>query len=222
MPIDVIFILIFGYGFWIGYHRGIIGTIFNIAAYVFGTILAFKITPTTTNILEHAFNTDNPTIFLAGFLINLAVIMLVLRMASAGITGLFEIAFLGLFNRAAGGLLTGGFAVLIYSVLLWFLVKVQFLNAATLTESKTYPFLSTLPSTAKMVAIRFRPVAEDLWGTSLDWMTRIEKYGIERTGDKPKIYDLPDKNTIIEGAPETSAPYKPKRPDPREDEDGIE
>jgi membrane protein required for colicin V production len=222
MPIDVIFILIFGYGFWIGYHRGIIGTIFNIAAYVFGIVLAFKITPTTTNILEHAFNSNNPTIFLGGFLINLAVIMLVLRMASAGITGLFEIAFLGLFNRAAGGILTGGFGVLIYSVLLWFLVKVQFLNTATLTESKTYPFLASLPTTAKSVAIRFKPVAEDVWGSSLDWMNRIEKYGIEKTSGNSKIYELPDKNTQIDGAPETTKPRTRTQPNPKEDDDGIE
>ncbi|MFZ4473944.1 MAG: CvpA family protein [Saprospiraceae bacterium] len=220
MLIDVIFLLIFSYGFWIGYNRGIIGTIFNIGAYVFGIVLAFKITPTTTNILETAFNSDNPTIFLAGFLINLAVIMLVLRMASAGITGLFEIAFLGLFNRAAGGILTGGFFVLIYSVLLWFLVKVQFLNTATLTESKTYPFLANLPSTAKDVAIRFKPVAEDLWGTSLDWMSRLEKFGIEKTGGKSKIYELPDKNTKIEGAPDITTPRT--RSNPQEDDDGIE
>jgi hypothetical protein len=107
-------------------------------------VLAFKITPTTTNILEHAFNSNNPTIFLAGFLINLAVIMLVLRMASAGITGLFEIAFLGLFNRAAGGILTGGFGVLIYSVLLWFLVKVQFFKYRNTHRIKDLSFFSIL------------------------------------------------------------------------------
>jgi hypothetical protein len=97
---------------------------------------------------------------------------------------------------------------------------VQFLNTATLTESKTYPFLANLPSTAKNVAIRFKPVAEDLWGTSLDWMSRLEKFGIEKTGGKSKIYELPDKNTKIEGAPDITTPRT--RSNPQEDDDGIE
>lgn len=224
MPIDVIFILVFGYGFWVGYRQGIIGTIFNIAAYLFGVVLAFKVTPTTTNVLEIAFNSNNPTIYLAAFLVNLAVVMLFLRMASSGITGLFEAAFLGMFNRAAGGLLTGGFGVLVYSVLLWFLVKVQFLYPATLTESKFWPLLEVMPSAAKNFAIRFKPVAQDVWGASLDWMDRLERYGIERTEGKKKIYEIPDKNTLIEGAPDVITPPKPRpqKNKPQQNDDGIE
>jgi hypothetical protein len=53
-------------------------------------------------------------------------------------------------------------------------------------------------------------------------MNRIEKYGIEKTNGNSKIYELPDKNTQIDGAPETSKPRSRTQPNPKEDEDGIE
>lgn len=222
MTIDIIFIAVFGYGFWQGYNRGIISTLFGLSAYIFGVVFAFKITPTTTNLLERLFNSENPTMFLAAFVVNLVFIMFIMRAAARGITGLFEAAYLGVVNQALGGLLMGGMAVLIYSVLLWFMVKVQFLNDTTLSESRTYPLLQTLPSRARTVAIRFKPLAEDMWGTSLDWMNRLEKFGIEKTNDnKPKLYDLPDDATPIEGAPDLKpAPRKPSSSD--SDGSGIE
>jgi hypothetical protein len=51
-------------------------------------------------------------------------------------------------------------------------------------------------------------------------MSRLEKFGIEKTGGKSKIYELPDKNTKIEGAPDITTPRT--RSNPQEDDDGIE
>ena len=85
MAIDIVFLAVFAYGFWVGYSRGIIGTVFNFAAYIFGFVLAFKITPTTTNILESLLHSDNPSMFIAAFIVNLVFIMFVLRQAARGI-----------------------------------------------------------------------------------------------------------------------------------------
>ncbi|MEI6409273.1 MAG: CvpA family protein [Bacteroidota bacterium] len=222
MPIDIIFIAVLGLGFWQGYNRGIIRALFGLSVYLFGVVFAFKITPTTTNVLERLFNSENPVMFLAAFVVNLVLIMFIMRAAGRSITVLFEAAYLGIFNRALGGALMGGLAVLIYSVLLWFLVKVQFINDGTLSESRTYPLLQALPTRARTVAIRFKPIAEDMWGTSLDWMNRLEKFGIEKTKDgKPKLYDLPNDATPIEGAPDLKpAPRKPAAKEP--EGNGIE
>jgi uncharacterized membrane protein required for colicin V production len=194
MPIDIIFIAAFGYGFWQGYSRGIIGTVFNILAYVFGITLAFKITPTTTNILERMFNSQNPTMFIAAFIVNLILIMFVLRMAAKSLEGVFQAVYLGFINQILGGVFMGSMMVLVYSVLLWFFVKVQFLNEVTIAESRAYPFLKDLPAEAKVVLTRFKPFAEEVWGTSLNWMDRLERYGEQKTGegDKARIYELPD------------------------------
>ena len=103
MTIDLLCILALGYGFWTGYQRGIIQVAFNVISYVFGVTLAFKMTPTTTALLENAFKSSNPLMFLAGFLVNLLIIMLLVRSAARGLEGAMRMAYLGIINQVAGG-----------------------------------------------------------------------------------------------------------------------
>jgi uncharacterized membrane protein required for colicin V production len=210
MPIDIVFIAVFGYGFWQGYSRGIIGTVFNLLAYIFGVTLAFKITPITTTLLERMFNSQNPTMFLAAFIVNLVFIMFILRMAARSMEGVFQALYLGVINQVVGGVFMGFVSILIYSIILWFMVKVQFLNELTISESKTYPILKDLPPKAKAFALRIKPFAEEAWGTSMNWMNRLETYGEEKTKTKGKVYIPEDTDTnIIEDDPlEESAPKR--------------
>ena len=219
MPIDLIFIIAFGLGFRHGYTQGIISTIFNVLAYVFGVILAFKVAPTTTEVLERLFNTQNPTVFIAAFLVNMTIIMFMLRATAKAFEKGLQAVYLGFINRMLGGAIMAGLAVLIYSVLLWFVVKVQVINDATLRESKTYPMLEKMPGYAKQMAMQLRPFAEEIWDTSMSWMDRLDKYGVPKTDLKPKVY-IPDADTGIEIEPEQPA-NRPLSP-PAADEDGLE
>jgi len=220
MPIDLIFIIVFGFGFRHGYTQGIISTVFNVLAYVFGVIFAFKITPTTTNVLETMFNSQNPSMFVAAFIVNLALIMFMLRAAASAFEKGLQAVYLGFFNRVLGGTLMALLAMLIYSVLLWFAVKVTFINEATIAQSKTYPLLKELPGMAKGVAVRLKPFATEVWDTSLGWMDRLDKYGIQKTETQPKVYEVPEgKDTGIENEPERNP--APRLPDAA-DNGGIE
>lgn len=225
MPIDIICMLAFIYGFWRGYNQGIISTVFNILAYVFGVVLAFKMTPTATNILEQLFHTKNPMMFLAAFVVNFIFILFMLRQAAKGFEGILRSLYIGIINQALGGALMGILGVLIFSVLVWFGAKTGILNDQTLAESRTYPFLKDMPGKAKAAAIQFKPLAEDVWETSLNWMNRLEHYGEAKTEgktDQPRIYQLPDDGRSgIENEPEPSRPYR--RPSGNGDEgSGIE
>jgi membrane protein required for colicin V production len=220
MPIDLIFIIAFGLGFRHGYTQGIISTVFNVLAYVFGVVLAFKVTPLTTGILERMFNSQNPTIFIAAFLVNISLIMFMLRAAAGAFEKGLQAVYLGFINRALGGAIMATLAILIYSILLWFAVKVHLVNETTIAESRSYPLLEKMPSAAKQVAMRLRPFAEEAWDTSIGWMDRLDKFGGQKTGTQPKVYEPADKGTGIEEEPEkpASQPFSP----PPSDEDGIE
>ncbi|MCW5924575.1 MAG: CvpA family protein [Saprospiraceae bacterium] len=219
MPIDLIFLIVFGYGFWQGYNRGIVSTVFNILAYVFGVVFAFKITPLTTNILERMFNSQNPTLFAAAFILNMALIMFMMRATAKAFERGLQAVYLGFLNRTLGGALMASLAVLIYSILLWFAVKVQFVNQATLDESRTYyKILEKLPGGAKQVASQLRPFAEEAWDTSLNWLDRLDKYGIQKTESAPNVYK--PKGGAVETAPE-GTDKRPTYTYPTDD-DGIE
>lgn len=209
MPIDLICLVAFFYGFWKGYNQGIISTVFNVLAYVFGIVLAFKMTPTATNILEQLFNSNNPMMFLAAFVVNVVFIMFIIRQAARAFEGVLKTLYIGVINQAMGGAVLGLFGVLIFSVLLWFADKTGMINEKTIEESRTYDTLITLPGKAKNMAVRFKPFAEEAWETSITWMDRLKNYGEKETGDaksdQPRIYELPDDgNSGIEREPEGS------------------
>ncbi|MBC7774921.1 MAG: CvpA family protein [Phycisphaerae bacterium] len=223
MPIDIGFIAFFAYGFWQGYSRGIISTVFTLVLYVFGFILAFKMAPTMTSVLKSMFHSDNPTMFLAGFLVNLLIIMLIVRSAARALEAAMRMAYLGIINQVAGGVAMGGFLVVVYSVLVWFATKVQFVNEATISESKTYSFLEPIPAKAKDLAVKMKPLALDVWGSSMNWMDHLDKYGVDRTEGKDKTYRPPDDPKAIEEDPTPSSRQPAPKPVPRlEDSDGIE
>ena len=116
----------------------------------------------------------------------------------------------------------GGASVVVYSVLVWFAVKVNFINEATLAESRSYSFLEPLPGKAKDFAIRMKPLALDVWGTSMNWMDRLDQYGMQRTETKDKTYRPPDDPKAIEDDPTPSSRQPSKSAPIQEDPDGIE
>jgi membrane protein required for colicin V production len=227
MPVDILLIAVFALGFWHGYSNGIINTVFNVMAYLFGITLAFKITPTTTNILERLFHTENPSMYLAAFVVNLVIIVFMLRQAANALEGILEKVYLGAVNRILGGGIMAMLSVMIYSVILWFGVRVQFVNDATLAESRFYiPILKEMPSHAKNIVLRLKPIAGDVWDTSLKWMDRLENYGMDKTSGRGRLYELPDPapgEEIIESEPEAQSSKPKSRPQPMpENDNGIE
>lgn len=202
MPIDIIAMLVLALGFWHGFTRGVVSTVFNILAYLFGFIIAFRMTSVATVVLERIFNTDNPLMPIAGFLLNLSVIFLIMRAASGSIESILNFAYLGIANRMLGGVLTGAFYVLIFSILLWFFVKATLVDEETLEASRMYPMLREMPLRAKDVVVRLKPLAADLWDDSLTWMDRIEQYGVEKTEQSGSFYKPESDGDGIELDPE--------------------
>jgi membrane protein required for colicin V production len=223
MAIDIIFVAVLIFGFWQGYSKGIISTVFGILIYVFGFVLAYKMAPVAGNILQKILNNDNPLMIVAAFALNLVVIIFVMRQAAKGFEGLMEAAYLGTVNNVLGGAVVGGFYVLVFSVLLWFVNQGNLVNETVLEQSKTYPLLAKMPGQAKSVVVRLKPSLLDAWGTSNKWMDDFKNFGIQRTEHKQKIYEVPDNGKAIEDDPTIRPEPAPRRrPQDLDEGSGIE
>lgn len=211
MAIDIIFLVVFAYGFWQGWNKGIIGTILNLTIYIFGIVLSYKMAPVTSTVLERMFNSNHPLMFVAGFAVNMLIIYLVVYLATHSMEEMIHGAYMGVVNRAAGGAFIAGFYIMLYSVLLWFAAQAAALPTDTVNQSRTYPLLKELPGKAKAMVLRFRPLALDVWDDSMNWMDRLKDYGTEKTQDKAKVYELPDPIKNNEEDPfETTPETQPK------------
>ncbi|MCC6411390.1 MAG: CvpA family protein [Saprospiraceae bacterium] len=216
MAIDIVCLAVFGFGFWKGYRLGIIGTFFNILAYLFGAIVAYKMAPLTVVIIERLFEEDNPLVFPAAFIINLLFIVFLLRTAARSIEGALSAMYINVVNSMAGGVLSGYLSVMVLSFLLWFVDRADLLSREEVSRSVTYPYLERMPGQARSTFTRLRPLAEDFWGTSMNWIDRLEEYGNEKKSDpKSKFYDpnAPEDKGIEED---------PEEADPRRADESVE
>ncbi len=211
MWIDIVFLVVLLYGFWQGWNQGIIGTLLNLAIYAFGIVIAYKMAPVTSVVLEKVFNSSHPLMFVGGFLANMLLIYVIVNLASKSLEDAAHGAYLGMFNRLLGGGAIGAFYVLLYSIIIWFLGQANGISSETISTSRTYDFLKPLPGYAKGIAVRFQPMAFDSWSDFNQWMDKAKDFGMEKTDGKGRVYEIPEADNnkpLFESKPEQTAPAR--------------
>ncbi len=193
MVIDIIFIIVAVWGFYLGFSRGIIKTVFTVLSFLFGLIAAFKFAPATTQFLETTFNNNNPLMFAAGFLLSFVLTMLIIRMAARFLEGILESANINVINQFLGGVLLSGIMILLYSVLLWFGKEAHIINQETKGQSYTYEYLETIPGRAQEFITWGKPIFLEFWDRSVDVMDRLQEMS-EQTESEAEIFDIEEDN----------------------------
>ncbi len=191
MAIDIIFVITMLYGFYLGFSKGIIKTVFTVLSIMFGLMAAFKFAPAMTDFLESAFSNNNPLMLIAGFLLSFVLTMVIIRMIARGLEGLLKTANINIINQLAGGILLSGVLILLYSVILWFGDQATLINKEAKSKSITYVYLEKFPSQAKGIAYKIQPVFQEFWNQSLDMMDRLEEMKVKEETE-PNIYDIPE------------------------------
>ena len=190
--IDIILGITVLYGFYLGFSKGIISTIFGILSFVLGLMAAFKFAPGMTDFLERTFDNTNPLMFLAGFLLSFVIVMLIIRMIARGLEGALKTANINVINQLAGGILMAGILVLLYSVVIWFGDQAGMIDPKTKRESISYKYLEEFPTQAKGVAYKLQPVFQEFWNETMDMMDKLERMKPLQEESDPVIYDIPD------------------------------
>ena len=192
MIIDILFLIFGGWGFYQGYSRGIIKTVFTVFAILFGLVAAFKLSPAATRFLETAFNTESPFTFVAGFLLAFLVTLILMRIIANFFEKALRAANINFVNKFAGGFLLAALYLLLYSILLWFADKSHITTYKATNESITYAYLKEFPHKMKGVYEYVKPAFQDFWRESVKFMDNMEEKSIEQTESQPTIFDLPD------------------------------
>lgn len=189
--LDIILAVVVVWGFYQGYSNGIIQTVFTFLSYFFGLLVAFKLTPTTTKFLNDLFNSTNPLMMIAGFLVVFVGIMLLFRGAARGLENAFNFAQIGFLNSLAGGVLLALIYTSLFSVLVWFANKAHLIGDET-KQAMCWPLLEKIPPRAQAITQRITPYFKEFYNSSVNMVDRLEKYGVQKTESKERTYDLPD------------------------------
>lgn len=188
--IEIVLFIFVAYGFYLGFSKGIIKTVFTVLSYILGLMAAFKFAPTMTNFLESSFSTNNPLMFIAGFLLSFLLTMILIRMMARGLEGVLQTANINIINQLLGGALLAAFMILVYSMLLWFGDKSQLIDEETKYDSISYPYLKEYPSMVFELGKTVQPVFDDFWKASAEFMDKING-SVERS-ESEELFDIPD------------------------------
>ena len=194
MVVDIVLALVIAYGFYLGFNRGIIKTIFSILAYVIGVIAAFKFSPAMTDFLQSAFGSNSPFMYLAGFIATFILTMFLIRLFARGLEGVLQTVHVTLVNQVSGGVLLSAVFILIYSLLLWFADSSGIIDNGTKKTSLTFPYLEKYPEYVWDASKTLQPIFVDFWDHTVDFMDQVQQKTIERTESDPYYYDLDEEN----------------------------
>jgi membrane protein required for colicin V production len=155
--LDFLTVLIVSLGFYLGFKRGIIKTIFDMGAILLGVFAALKFSPIMINILN---KTDflHPSInFILGIAICFAGLMIFIRFIGKKVEDLLKTLNINIFNRFAGGAIQSLVFALILSYFVGLLDRMELLSDAQKTSSSSYQHLVVLPEASEALFSKLKP-----------------------------------------------------------------
>jgi len=199
MGIDLFFMIIGAWGFFLGYSRGILGTIIGIFGFLLALVASFKFTPAMSEFFQRAFHTNNPITFPAGFITIFMLILFLLKWIRDKIDSGLNKINLNIFNKLAGGFIMATLLSSFYSGMLQFMDRAQLLSDEVKEDSKSYTLLKALPDKTEKVWKKAQPFFLEFWNESIEFMDKMkerEQQGRknreegEEDGGKSEIFDV--------------------------------
>ncbi|MEY2949017.1 MAG: CvpA family protein [Saprospiraceae bacterium] len=163
MIIDLILVVLVASGFFVGYSRGIIKTIFSVIGMVVAVFLAFRFSSMVAQGLSAVLNSNTPFMFILAIFLIFGVTFGMIKLAGTGLEKIFKSINLNFMNQAAGGLLLGAIFTLFYAGILWFADKSNFISEDLKKESATYYYLQEYPGQLLKVGKYLKPYLEVFW-----------------------------------------------------------
>lgn len=163
MWVDLLFLALGGFAFWKGYQAGIIRMALLVISMVLGLLLAMRMAAPVQEVLQDLFTSDNPLIYLLGFLLSFLLVIGLFRWIAILLENALGTARLGLLNHVVGGLLYATAATLVLSTALALADRGFGIADETVNASFTWPLLAAVPDQVAQTWSVVQPVLTEFW-----------------------------------------------------------
>jgi len=177
MFLDIITCLLIAFGFYQGFTRGLIKTVFASFSLLIGIVAALKLSSIVITILQNTFSANPAILFVAGFVLTFIVVMALIRFVGTRIEKLMENLKVGGVNKLLGGALLGMFYAVLISYGVFLMDKVSLISEEVKTASFTYPYLEPLPQATQGIGEAVRPLFTDFWDKLMVTMDTVKEKG---------------------------------------------
>lgn len=144
MWIDIIVVLLVVLACIKGYKKGLILALFSIIAFIIGLTAALKLSTAVAGQLKDSINVSAKWLPFISFLAVFLITVLLVRGGGKLIEKTFQLVLLGWVNRIGGIILYAALYMIILSVFLFYVSKLQLLQPQFIQASATYPYIAPL------------------------------------------------------------------------------
>jgi membrane protein required for colicin V production len=163
MVLDTLVIIISVAGFYLGFRRGIIKTVFDTLAFILALIVTLKFSSWTVQKLQE-YGLENPTAsYIMGILITFIVVFLGIRWIGSRVEKVLEVMQLNIFNKLAGGLWNVTIYLYFLSIIVLWMVSLKILEEAKIKQNLSYPLVQVLPEKGEIFYRWAKPLFIDFW-----------------------------------------------------------
>jgi membrane protein required for colicin V production len=147
MIFDILFVIFIGGGFWWGYQKGIIYSVFSLAAYFIGIIGALKFSYIIIKYLHNALNLGPKAIAIIAFILMFLLIVLLVRIVAWALEQVLKSFSLNMVNQLIGGVIFACISLYVLCVMIWFLNKWNVFPEQQKMSSHVYAYIANLGPT---------------------------------------------------------------------------
>jgi len=180
MYIDIIFGISIALGFYVGYSRGIIKSLFAIVSLIVAILASMKLSPLMITFLDKQLDWDPRWIIVLGFVLTFILVVVGIRYAGKLIEKLLVKLEINFMNKIMGGSITAFLFLVIFSTFVWFMDEVKLLKEETKKESMTYELVRPIPQVVATLGRQVKPMFQNFWNKTSEAMDQIREDAEER------------------------------------------
>jgi membrane protein required for colicin V production len=141
MLLDIIFAILIVFAILKGYQRGLIIGIFSFLGIMIGLAAAIKLSAVVARKIGPAVNVSDKWLPVISFIIVFVIVLLLVRLGANMLHKTIEIAMLGWVNKLGGILFYAAIYIIVYSIILFYAVRLELISQETIDNSATYSFV---------------------------------------------------------------------------------
>ena len=175
MYIDIFLALVLAFGFYVGYNRGIIKSLFAVVSLIVAVLAAMKLSPLTITFLDNQLSWDPRWIVVLGFVLTFMVVVIGVRYLGKMVEGAMAKLEINFINKMMGGSVSAFLFLVVFSTFIWFMDDVNLISQKTKEESMTYEAVRPVPQMVATLGRQVKPLFQEFWDKTSEAMDRIRE-----------------------------------------------
>lgn len=142
MIFDILFIIFIGGGFYWGYQKGIIYSVFSLLAFFIGIVAALKFSYVAVKFLNGMIHLGPKAMSIVAFIVVFILIVLLVRLIAWALEQILKSFSLNITNQLIGGVIYSLIGLYALCVMVWFLNKWDVFPDTQKVSSHVYPYIA--------------------------------------------------------------------------------